>query len=406
MRRVVVTGMGIVSSIGNNCAEVLSSLRSGRSGVVFCPQYREMGFRSRIAGVPTLRLEDVVDRRVRRFMGDAAGYSYVALREAIGDSGLEEREVRSESTGLVFGSGGASPSNQVLAADIARKKGIKRVGPYMVPRCMSSTTSANLATSLGVRGTSYTISSACATSAHCIGVGSELIRAGTQDVVLVGGGEEVHWSLTMLFDAMGALSSKYNDCPQSASRAYDVGRDGFVISGGGGALVLEEEERARARGAHIYAQLSGYTTTSDGVDMVAPSVEGAARALKMILQKLGNRRVDYINAHGTSTPIGDLAELEAIKRCFSQGEVPFVSSTKSLTGHAQGAAGVHEAIYGLLMLEHQFMCASSNIQELVVEAEGVPVLRELRDSVAFSCVLSNSFGFGGTNVVLAFTRDE
>ena len=343
---------------------------------------------------------------MRRFMGDAAGYSYVALQEAIGDSGLEEREVRSESTGLVFGSGGASPSNQVLAADIARKKGIKRVGPYMVPRCMSSTTSANLATSLGVRGTSYTISSACATSAHCIGVGSELIRAGTQDVVLVGGGEEVHWSLTMLFDAMGALSSKYNDCPQSASRAYDVGRDGFVISGGGGALVLEEEERARARGAHVYAQLSGYTTTSDGVDMVAPSVEGAARALKMILQKLGNRRVDYINAHGTSTPIGDLAELEAIKRCFSQGEVPFVSSTKSLTGHAQGAAGVHEAIYGLLMLEHQFMCASSNIQELVVEAEGVPVLRELRDSVAFSCVLSNSFGFGGTNVVLAFTRDE
>ena len=370
MRRVVVTGMGIVSSIGNNCAEVLSSLRSGRSGVVFCPQYREMGFRSRIAGVPTLRLEDVVDRRVRRFMGDAAGYSYVALQEAIGDSGLEEREVRSESTGLVFGSGGASPSNQVLAADIARKKGIKRVGPYMVPRCMSSTTSANLATSLGVRGTSYTISSACATSAHCIGVGSELIRAGTQDVVLVGGGEEVHWSLTMLFDAMGALSSKYNDCPQSASRAYDVGRDGFVISGGGGALVLEEEERARARGAHVYAQLSGYTTTSDGVDMVAPSVEGAARALKMILQKLGNRRVDYINAHGTSTPIGDLAELEAIKCCFTQGEVPFVSSTKSLTGHAQGAAGVHEAIYGLLMLEHQFMCASSNIQELVVESRG------------------------------------
>jgi 3-oxoacyl-[acyl-carrier-protein] synthase-1 len=405
MRRVAVTGLGVVSSIGNNKAEVLDSLKAGRSGIRFCDTYAEMGFRSHIHGDIKLDVGDVLDRKVRRFMGDGAAFNYIAMAEAIEDAGLDEAEVSHERTGLIVGSGGPSTSNQVAAADIAREKSPKRVGPYMVPRCMSSTNSANLATAFKIKGLSYSISSACSTSAHCIGNGYEQIQLGKQDIVFAGGGEEVHWSLTVLFDAMGALSSKYNDTPERASRAYDKNRDGFVIAGGGGVVVLEELDHARARGAKIYAEVVGYGATSDGVDMVAPSGEGAVRCMRQALAGLGNTKIDYINAHGTSTPVGDIIELNAMREVFG-ADVPRVSSTKSLTGHAQGAAGVHEAIYSLLMLEHDFLSASANIEELDPDAEGVPLVRAREDDAGLGCVMSNSFGFGGTNATLVFRSFE
>ncbi|RMD60487.1 MAG: beta-ketoacyl-ACP synthase I [Alphaproteobacteria bacterium] len=406
MRRVVVTGLGIVSSIGNNKQEVVEALRAGRSGVRFCETYAEMGFRSHVHGDIKLDIEAVLDRKVRRFMGDGAAFNYIAMREAIADAGLEPGEVSHERTGLIMGSGGPSTSNQVAAADIAREKGPKRVGPYMVPRCMSSTNSANLATSFKIKGLSYSISSACSTSAHCIGNGFEQIQLGKQDIVFAGGGEEVHWTLTVLFDAMGALSSRYNDTPERASRPYDAGRDGFVISGGAGVVVLEELEHAKARGARIYGELVGYGATSDGVDMVAPSGEGAVRCMRLALAGLDDDiRVDYINAHGTSTPVGDTVELAAVREVFGE-RIPPIGSTKSLTGHAQGAAGVHEAIYSLLMMEHGFLAASANIETLDPEAEGMPILRTRVDNADIRCVMSNSFGFGGTNATLIFRRLE
>ena len=403
MRRVVVTGLGIVSSIGNNRDEVVESLRSGRSGITFCETYAEMGFRSHIHGSIKLDIDERVDRKLRRFMGDGAAYNYIAMEEAIADAGLTPAEISHERTGLVMGSGGPSTSNQVLAADLLREKSAKRVGPYMVPRCMSSTNSANLATAYKIKGHSYSISSACSTSAHCVGNGAELIQCGKQDIVFAGGGEELHWSLTVLFDAMGALSSKYNDTPEKASRAYDKNRDGFVISGGGGAVVLEELEHAKARGAKIYGELVGYGATSDGADMVQPSGEGGLRCMRLAMQGLGNTPVDYINTHATSTPVGDCIELDSIREIFG-ADMPKISATKSLTGHSQGATGVHEIIYSLLMMEHNFLCASANIEELDPEAAGVPILMEREDDLTVNCVMSNSFGFGGTNATLVFRR--
>ncbi len=403
MRRVVVTGLGIVSSIGNNKQEVIQSLRDGRSGIEFCETYAEMGFRSHVHGSINIDLDSHIDRKVRRFMGDGSAYNYVAMKEAIADAGLSEAEISNERSGLIMGSGGPSTSNQVAAADIAREKGPKRIGPYMVPRCMSSTNSANLSTAFKIKGLSYSISSACSTSAHCVGNGAELIQMGKQDIVFAGGGEELHWSLTVLFDAMGALSSKYNDTPGRASRAYDANRDGFVISGGGGVVVLEELEHAKARGAKIYGEVVGYGATSDGVDMVAPSGEGGMRCMKLAMAGLGNTPVDYINAHGTSTPVGDIIELESIREVFG-ADMPRVSSTKSLTGHSQGATGVQEIIYSLLMMENNFLCASANIEDLDPGAEGFPIVRELEENKQLNCVMSNSFGFGGTNASLAFQR--
>ena len=405
MRRVVITGLGVVSSIGNNKQEVVRALRAGESGVEFVDEYKERGFRSHVHGSITLDLDEAVDRKLRRFMGDGAAYNFVAAQEAIEDAGLSESDVSNERTGLIVGSGGPSTSNQVAAADIAREKGVKRIGPYMVPRCMSSTNSANLATSLKIKGLSYSISSACSTSAHCIGNGAEQIQIGKQDMVLAGGGEELHWTLSMLFDAMGALSSKYNDTPTKASRPYDAGRDGFVISGGAGVVVLEELEHARARGAKIYAEIVGYGATSDGVDMVAPSGEGAVRCMRQALAGIGNTRVDYINAHGTSTPVGDGVELQAIKEVFGE-ELPHISSTKSMTGHAQGAAGVTEAIYSLLMMEHGFIAPSINIETLDPGALDMPIVRDQAEEATLNCVISNSFGFGGTNCTLAFKSLE
>ncbi len=405
MRRVVVTGIGIVSSIGNNKAEVVDALRAGRSGIEFCDTYADMGFRSHIHGSLNIDLNEHVDRKIRRFMGDGSAYNYVAMQEAIADAGLTEAEISHERSGLVMGSGGPSTSNQVEAADLARNKSPKRVGPYMVPRCMSSTNSANLSTAFKIKGLSYSISSACSTSAHCVGNGTELIQMGKQDIVFAGGGEELHWTLTVLFDAMGALSSRYNDSPDRASRAYDKDRDGFVISGGGGVVVLEELEHAKARGAKIYGEVAAYAATSDGADMVAPSGEGATRCMRLAMQSLGNTPVDYINAHGTSTPVGDIIELNAIRDAFG-ADMPRVSSTKSLTGHSQGATGVHEAIYSLLMMENNFVAASANIENLDPEAEGMPIVRELEDNVQLNCVMSNSFGFGGTNASLSFKRFE
>ncbi|MBK1696966.1 beta-ketoacyl-ACP synthase I [Rhodovibrio salinarum] len=405
MRRVVVTGLGVVSSIGNNKHEVMESLKAGQPGITFAEEYAERGFKSQIHGSISIDLEQHVDRKLRRFMGDGAAYNYVAMNEAIADAGLESGDVSNPRTGLIMGSGGPSTSNQVQAADIARERGVRRIGPYMVPRCMSSTNSANLATAFKIKGMSYSISSACSTSAHCIGSAYEQIQLGKQDVMFAGGGEELHWTLSMLFDAMGALSTHYNDTPESASRPYDKNRDGFVISGGGGVVVLEELEHARARGAKIYGELIGYGATSDGDDMVAPSGEGGVRCMRQALHGLGNSRVDYINAHGTSTPVGDISELRSIREVFGE-DLPAVTSTKSLTGHAQGAAGVQEAIYSLLMLEHDFIAASANIEELDPEAEGMPILTERKDAAGLTCVLSNSFGFGGTNCSLAFRRFE
>ncbi len=402
MRRVVVTGMGIVSSIGTNTAEVLASLREGRSGIELAEEYKTLGFRSHVHGPVRVKKDELIDRKLLRFMGDAAAFTYIAMTQAIADAGLPENMVSNERTGLIVGSGGGSPENQVEAADLARSKGVKRIGPYMVPRCMSSTTSACLATPFKIRGMNYSISSACSTSAHCIGNAFEQIQWGKQDIVFAGGGEEVHPYLSMLFDAMGALSSKYNDTPTKASRAYDADRDGFVVSGGGGVVVLEELEHARARGAKIYAELVGYGATSDGYDMVQPSGEGAVRCMRLALSGV-DTPIDYLNTHGTSTPVGDPKELEAVREVFAD-KVPLISSTKSLTGHAQGAAGVTEVIYSLLMLQHDFVCVSANIENLDPAGEGMPIVRERVDNAGLNTVMSNSFGFGGTNASLVFRR--
>jgi len=401
-RRVVVTGLGIVSSIGNNKSEVTEALRAGQSGIEFCQEYADLGFRSHIHGPMRIDLTEVIDRKLKRFMGDGAAFNYLAMAEAIADSGLEDSDVSNFRTGLVMGSGGPSTSNIVQAADILREKGLKRVGPYMVTRTMSSTNSACLATPFKIKGVNYSISSACSTSAHCIGHGSELIQMGKQDIVFAGGGEEVHWTMTVLFDAMGALSSKYNDAPETASRPYDVTRDGFVISGGGGVLVLEELEHARARGAKIYAELVGYGATSDGFDMVQPSGEGAVRCMQQAMATV-DAPIDYINAHGTSTPVGDIRELEAVREVFGE-QIPVIASTKSLTGHALGAAGVNESIYSLLMQQENFIAASANISEPDPGAEGFPIVRERQDNVTLNTIMSNSFGFGGTNSTLIFQR--
>ena len=402
MRRVVVTGLGIVSSIGTGREAVLESLRAGRSGIRLSEEQRSMGFRSHVYGPIDLPLDELIDRKLKRFMSDAAAYSYLAMREAIADAGLDDADVSNVRTGLVAGSGGASTGNVLLCGDTARQKGPRKVGPYMVPRCMNSAIAANLATAMRIKGTSYTISSACATSAHAIGHGAELIQFGKQDVVFAGGGEDVHWGSTVMFDGMGALSSAYNDAPEKASRPYDVNRDGFVISGGAGILVLEELGHAQARGARILAELTGYGATSDGADMVQPSGEGAARCMRLALQDV-KRPIDYLNTHGTSTPLGDIKELEAVRDVFNDRSPP-ISSTKSLTGHALGAAGVNEAIYSLLMMEHGFICASANVDQLDPAAEGIDIVRERRDGVRLDAVMSNSFGFGGTNATLVFER--
>ncbi|WP_420403027.1 beta-ketoacyl-ACP synthase I [Nisaea sp.] len=404
MRRVVVTGLGVVSSIGNNAEEVTASLKAGKSGIEFAPDYADLGFRSHVHGSIKLDPADHIDRKQMRFMGPGAAYNFIALEQAIADAGLEKDDISNPMTGMVMGSGGPSTSNMMNAFDIAREKGPKRVGPYMVPRVMCSTNSATLSTAFQVKGLSYSISSACSTSSHCIGNAYELIQMGKQDVMLAGGGEELHWTLSVLFDAMGALSSKYNETPEKASRAYDANRDGFVISGGGGVLILEELERAKARGAKIYGEIVGYGATSDGVDMVAPSGEGAVRCMQMALRGI-DQPVDYINTHGTSTPVGDTKELEAIREVFGErNAIPAISSTKSLTGHSQGATGVHEAIYTLLMMKDDFMAASANIDEVDAEATDMPILRERRDNAGMRLALSNSFGFGGTNAVLAFQK--
>ena len=404
MRRVVVTGMGIVSSIGNNSEEVLDSLREGRSGIEFSEEYREMGFRSHVHGSVKIDLDEAVDRKLRRFMGDGAAYNYLAMEQAVRDAGLEDSDVSNERTGMIMGSGGPSTRNLLLACDTAREKGPRKVGPFMVPRAMSSTNSATLATAFRIKGLSYSISSACATSAHCIGNAMELIQLGKQDIMFAGGGEELDWTLSVLFDAMPALSSHYNERPQVASRAYDKNRDGFVISGGGGALVLEELEHARARGAKIYGEIVGYGATSDGFDMVQPSGEGAARCMRMAIAGL-DCPVDYINPHATSTPIGDRKELEAIQEVFGEN-IPPISATKSLTGHSLGATSVHEAIYSLLMLNNRFIAASAHIEELDPVAANMPIVLERQDDVDLNCILSNSFGFGGTNASLVFKRYE
>lgn len=404
MKRVVVTGIGIVSSLGNNKNEVAASLRQGKTGVRFSEEYAEIGFRSQVHAPLTIDPDERIDRKIRRFMGEGAAYNYLAMEEAIADAGLAENEVSNPRAGLIMGSGGPSTSNLISAWDTFREKGIKKVGPYMVPRTMSNTNSACLATPFKIKGVNYSISSACATSAHCIGNAAELIQLGKQDVIFAGGGEELHWTLTVLFDAMGALSSKYNDRPEQASRAYDADRDGFVISGGGGVLVLEELEHARARGARIYAELTGYGATSDGYDMVQPSGEGAIRCMQQAMEQVQGP-IDYINAHGTSTPIGDIRELEAVKAVFG-GDIPKISSTKSLSGHSLGAAGVHEAIYTLIMMQERFIAASANIENLDPGAEGVPIVRQRIDNAEIRTAMSNSFGFGGTNASLVFQRHD
>jgi 3-oxoacyl-[acyl-carrier-protein] synthase-1 len=407
MRRVVVTGIGIVSSVGNDKEEVRRSLKEGRSGIVAVPEYKEMGFRSHVHGEITLDPETAVDRRLRRFMGDGAVWNYVAMQQAIADSGLEPGQVSNERTGLIMGSGGPSTKDQVAAADLLReRKSSKRVGPFMVPRTMSSTNSATLATPFKILGVNYSITSACSTSAHCIGNAAELIQWGKQDVMFAGGGESLHWSLSVLFDAMPALSTGFNDSPERASRPFDTKRDGFVISGGGGCVVLEELEHAKARGAHIYGELVGYAATSDGYDMVQPSGEGAARCMRLAVNGL-KEPVDYINTHGTSTPIGDAQELKAIREVFGapgSNRIPYFTSTKSLTGHALGAAGVHEAIYTLLMMQDRFIAASANVDEADPEAAGMPLVTQRKDDVELNVALTNSFGFGGTNACLVFRR--
>ncbi|MBI1300425.1 MAG: beta-ketoacyl-ACP synthase I [Alphaproteobacteria bacterium] len=402
MRRVVVTGIGIISCIGNNQQDVLASLKAGKSGIVAAPEYTELGFRSQVHGKPDIILEDHIDKRVMRFMGDAAAYTHLSMEQAIADSGLEEKDIINERTGIIVGSGGPSTRAQVAAADITREKGPKRVGPFAVPKTMCSTTSATAATNFQTTGVNYTISSACSTSAHCIGNASELIQWGKQDVMFAGGGEELDWTLSVLFDAMGAMSSNYNDTPERAARAYDANRDGFVISGGGGIVVLEELEHAKARGAKIYAEITGYGATSDGHDMVAPSGEGGKRAMLRALETV-KTPVTYINTHGTSTPVGDIGELNAIKAVFNNN-IPHISATKSMTGHSLGATGVQEAIYSMLMMQNNFVAPSINIETLDEGAEGFPIARERIDNVEHNTVISNSFGFGGTNCCLAMTK--
>ncbi len=402
MRRVVVTGLGIVSSIGSNAQEVTASLREAKAGTVKADDYARLGFRCQVHGAPTINLDEAVDRRVRRFMGDGAAWNWVAMQQAIQDSGLEESDVKNERTGIIMGSGGPSTKTIVQAADTTREKGPKRVGPFAVPASMSSTNSATLAVPFGIKGVNYSISSACATSTHCIGNAAELIQWGKQDIMFAGGGEELDWTLSVLFDAMGAMSSGYNDTPAKASRAYDKNRDGFIIAGGGGTLVLEELEHAKARGAKIYCELVGYGATSDGFDMVQPSGEGAARCMRQALSTV-KEKVDYINPHATSTPIGDLKEIEAIREVFGK-DIPAISATKSLTGHSLGAAGVQEAIYSILMMKNGFICESANIEELDPAFADIPIVRERRDNQQLNVVLSNSFGFGGTNGTLVFQR--
>ncbi len=402
MRRVVVTGMGIVSSIGNNTQEVLASLREAKSGISRAEKYAELGFRCQVHGAPTLNAEDAIDRRAMRFLGGGAAWNHVAMEQAIRDAGLEEREISHEMTGIIMGSGGPSTRAIVEAADTARNKSPKRVGPFAVPKAMSSTASATLATWFKIKGVNYSISSACATSNHCIGNAAEVIQMGKQDVMFAGGCEELDWTLSVLFDAMGAMSSSFNQTPEKASRAYDVDRDGFVIAGGAGVLVLEELEHAKARGGRIYGEVAGYGATSDGFDMVAPSGEGAVRCMKMALKNL-KASVDYINPHATSTPIGDVKEIEAIREVFGE-QCPPIAATKSLTGHSLGAAGAQEAIYSLLMMNNGFICESANVETLDPAFTDVPIMRERRDNVKLGCVLSNSFGFGGTNASVVLKR--
>ena len=406
MRRVVITGLGVISPIGNNIDEVTDALKVGRSGITFEPEYAENGFRSRVAGIPNINPADHIDKRHMRFMGVGGGYNYLAMEQAIADSGLEPNEVSNERTGLIMGSGGPSTSNFYTAFDAVKNKGgPKRMGPFMVTRCMSSAHSATLATPFKIKGLNYSITSACATSAHCIGNAMEQIQMGKQDVVFAGGGEEVSWSLSCLFDAMNAMSSKYNDTPETASRPYDATRDGFVIAGGGGVLVLEELEHAKARGAKIHAELTGYGATSDGADMVAPSGEGGERSMRQAIAMLDpDRKISYINAHGTSTPAGDVTEVEAIRNIFGRGRTPPISSTKSLTGHSLGATSVHEAIYSLSMMKNSFISASANVQDLDPALDAGEIVTQRRDNVELDTILSNSFGFGGTNATLIMSK--
>ncbi len=402
MKRVVVTGIGIVSCIGNNQSEVTESLKNLRSGISFAKEYEEFSFRSLVHGKPNIDISEKIDRRLLRFMGDGAAYNYIAMKDAIKDSSLEETDISNEMTGIIVGSGGPSTQNLFKSSETGKSSGSKKVGPFMVPRAMSSTNSATLATPFKIKGVNYSITSACSTSSHCIGNAYELIQIGKQNIVFAGGGEELHWTLSILFDAMGALSSKYNETPEIASRAYDTNRDGFVIAGGGGTLVLEELEHAKARGAKIYAELTGYGATSDGYDMVQPSGEGAERCMKQALKNI-NGNIDYINTHGTSTPIGDLKELEAIKNVFKT-DIPKMSSTKSLTGHSLGATGVHEAIYCLLMMKNNFLSGSANIKTLDENAKNCNILLETVENSNIEHVMSNSFGFGGTNATLIFSK--
>ena len=402
MKRVVITCFGIVSCLGNDKQTVTESLREGKSGIRFQEAYKEAGMRSHVAGCVDIDLDAHIDRKVKRFMGDAAAFAYIAMQQAIEDAGLSEDQVSNPRTGLIVGSGGGSPSNQIEATDILREKGIRRVGPYMVPRTMSSTVSACLATPFKIKGVNYSISSACATSSHCIGTGVEQIQMGKQDIVFAGGGEEEHWTLSMLFDAMGALSTKYNETPEKASRTYDANRDGFVIAGGGGIVVLEELEHARKRGAKIYAEITGYGATSDGYDMVAPSGEGAIRCMQQALATV-NKPIDYINTHGTSTPVGDVAEIRAIRETFKD-KIPPISSSKSLAGHSLGAAGVQETIYSLLMMEHGFIQASANIETMDEEVADMPIVTSRVDNAELNTILTNNFGFGGTNACLVLEK--
>ena len=403
MKRVVITGMGIVSCLGNNQEEVYQSLINGKSGITYAEEYKEYNLKSQIHGKPNIKLEDFIDRKTIRFMGSGSAYNYIAMQEAIKDSGLEEKDVSNFTTGIIMGSGGPSIENVVLSVDKTRAKTPKLMGPFIVPRTMGSTASATLAVPFKIKGVNYTISSACATSGHSIGNAMELIQYGKQNIVFAGGSEELHWAMTAMFDAMTALSSKYNDTPEQASRAYDKTRDGFVIAGGGGVLVLEELEHAKARGAKIYAELTGYGATSDGYDMVAPSGEGAVRCMQMALSTKRNKKIDYINTHGTSTPVGDITELQAFGEVFKD-EIPKISSTKSLSGHPLGAASVHEAIYCLIMMKNKFIAASANITEMDDEAKKFPIVTQVQKNIELNCVMSNSFGFGGTNAALVFEK--
>lgn len=402
MKRVAITGIGIVSCLGNNQSEVYESLINTKSGISFSEEYKKFNFKSQICGIPNIKFEDHIDRKFIRFMGDGSAYNYIAMKEAVVDSGLEEKDISNELTGIIMGSGGPSVKNVVHAVDSTRESSPKKMGPFVVPRTMASTVSATLAVPFKIKGVNYSISSACATSGHCIGNAMELIQFGKQKIVFAGGGEEIHWAMSSMFDAMTALSSKYNDSPQTASRPYDKTRDGFVIAGGAGVLVLEELEHAKARGAKIYAELTGYGATSDGYDMVAPSGEGAVRCMKMALSTVKNK-IDYLNTHGTSTPVGDITELKAVREAFGES-IPKISSTKSLTGHPLGAASVHEAIYCLIMMKNNFIAASANITEMDDEAKNFPIVTKVEKNVTLNSVMSNSFGFGGTNATLIFEK--